>query len=105
MKIGANSNWQVQGQDLYQLSATRLLPSHYLLTDYIDIKAILRKLIRSTIYRLHGMINTPEVNGTIPDTVSNLADNCRDSQVVDIICRNDLEPDSIIVVEIPDALK
>lgn len=40
IKIGVNSHWQVQVQDLFQISATRLLRNRYLLTDYIDIKAI-----------------------------------------------------------------
>lgn len=62
-------------------------------------------LIRTVFYGLHGFVNTPEINRTIPDTVSYLTDNCGNSQVVDIISRNDLEPDCIVVVEILDALK
>lgn len=107
VKIVANSHWQVQGQDLYQISAARLRPIViYIFSPITSISRLfLRTLIRTASYRLYGTVNTPEINRTIPDTVSNLADNRGDSQVIDIICRNDLEPNCIIVVEIADALK
>lgn len=61
-------------------------------------------LIRAVFYELHGIVNTPEINRTIPNTISYLADNCGNSQVIDIISRNDLEPDCVVVFEILDTL-
>ena len=66
-------------------------------------------VIRKTIYGLHGtameLRNIPEINRTVPDTISNLADDCGETQVVDVISRDDLEPNCIIVVKVLQALK
>jgi len=53
VKIVTNSHWQVQGQDLYQMSVARLLLIViYLLTDNIDIKAIFEDAYQDSVLQV-----------------------------------------------------
>jgi len=75
------------------------------LTDYIDVKAVFQCGYQDKDLGVALKCDIPKINRTDPDAVSNLADDCGDSQVIDVISRDNLEPNCIIIVEIPQALE
>ena len=46
----------------------------------------------------------PQVDRRVPDAVTNALDDRRNAVVVDIICRDELEPDRRVVLEVRNAL-
>lgn len=46
-----------------------------------------------------------EVHGTVPDAVTDASDDLGDTKVVNVVCRDQLEPDGFVVLEVDDALR